>query len=218
MRLWYLSIMIAVLSACTPIHGDRPTWYEERWGEISPQQLDNSCGIASMATIMQYHFGDTRFDERILLKEYVEKASEEQLLKAMRTGVSLLELESLAQGVGYKTLRKMFTLEELEKTVSFVPVLVYLEIGKYRHFAVVRGMNKFTVWLADPARGNVYHSRDAFLKEWRIPEAYRAEWSHPGGLIIVRPDGEFALSLLREPISNFPASFRELRRQMMFAK
>jgi ABC-type bacteriocin/lantibiotic exporter with double-glycine peptidase domain len=163
---------------------------------------------------MRHQFGDTRFDERALLAKYIEKASSEALEKAMRNGMSLLEIEALAKSVGYTTIRKMFTLEELEQTVTTVPVLVYLEIGTFRHFAVVRGISGDTVWLADPSRGNVYHSRKQFLAEWRTPEALRKEWTHPGGLMIVRPDGEFNLELLKEPTAP-PRSFFELQRQMM---
>lgn len=219
MRLAYSVIVVMFLVSCSRmVSGGRATWDEERWGEIEAQRLDNSCGLASLLTIMRHHFGDLRFDERAMLAKYIEQADSEQLQKAMRDGISLLEIEVLVQSVGYKTARKMFTLDELERTVSFVPVLAYLEIGKFRHFAVIRGMSENIVWLADPARGNVYHSREQFLVEWRTPEALRGQWTRPGGLIVMRQDGKFNLELLKEPISKIPSSFFELRRQMIIGR
>lgn len=216
-----LLILTLLLTSCAQLlQGDRATWDEERWGEIVPQELDNSCGFSSLLTIMRYHFGDERFDERALFATYIKQASVEQLKRALDDGASLPELGALADSLGYIVRQHMFTLEELEHIVSFVPVLVYLEIGRFRHFAVVRGMNKEVVWLADPARGNVYHTRKSFLAEWRTPEAFRDRWTHPGGLIIIRPEGEgtFRLSLLKEPTLGFPSSFHELRRQMIMEK
>ncbi len=214
----FLCIVIALMLFVSCVHRvpeGRRTWDEERYGEVATQELDNSCGLGSLLTIMRYQFGDTRFDESALLGKYIEQVSDDALKKAMKDGMSLLEIEALAQSVGYKTTRKMFTLGELERVVTTVPVLVYLEIGTLRHFAVVRGVSGDTVWLADPSRGNVYHSRKQFLAEWRTPEVLRKEWAHPGGLMIVRPDGEFNLELLKEP-TKLPRSFFELRRQMIW--
>lgn len=219
MRVAYLVIAVLFIVSCGHvIPGERATWDEERWGEVETQQLDNSCGLASLLTIMRHHFGDQRFDERALLTVYIEKASEEPLARAMREGMSLLELEMLARSVGYKTVRKMLTLEELERLTTKVPVLVYLEIGKLHHFAVVRGMSGDLVWLADPARGNVYYTREQFLTEWRTPEVFKNEWTHPGGLIVVRQEGEFNLELLKEPVVMLPRSFHELRRRMIIGR
>ncbi len=216
MRLMCVLLVGAFLVSCVHTqNGERATWDEERWGEIQPQELDSSCGLASLLTIMRYHFGDTRFDERMLLAEYIRGASERALQRAMRDGLSLLEIETLAQSVGYRTMRKMFTLYEVERVVTVTPVLVYLEIGQLRHFAVVRGISGDVVWLADSARGNIYYSRRQFLAEWRTPEALRGVWSRPGGLVLLRPEGKFNLELLREPTAQYPRSFFELQRRMM---
>lgn len=220
--MWYMLcfvmiVLLATSCAHAPVQG-RPTWLEERWGEVEQQQLDNSCGLSSLLTIMRHHFGDHRFDERGLLVAYMDIATEEALQKAMRDGLSLLEIESLAMSLGYKTVRKMLTFEDLERFVSFVPVLVYLEVHGFRHFAVVRGISKEVVWLADSSRGNVHYSRDQFLSEWKVPEALREKWSTPGGLVIMAPDRIAPSDLLVQPPEGFPPSFRELRRQMVIGR
>lgn len=216
MRVLRILVIGFLMASCTHVaQGARATWDEERWGEVEQQMLDNSCGLSSLLTIMRHHFGDDRFDERALLMKYIGQAREEALQKAMRDGVSLLEIEALAQSLGYKTVRKMLGFRELERIVSFAPVLVYLEIGSLRHFAVVRGISGEVVLLADPARGNVYYTRNEFLAEWRVPEALKDIWAHPGGLILKRAEAGFHPAFLKEPAGGLPASFFELRRHML---
>lgn len=192
---------------------DEPwTWDEVRFGGIVEQGLDNSCGFASLLTIMQTHFGDERYDERQLLKKYMEEANETEIAESMRNGLSLLELEKLTQSIGYTTAKKVLTLNDLERLVSFVPVLVYLEVGKFRHFAVVRGINKESVLLGDPSRGNVEYPRDEFMSEWKTLKGYPPKTGV--ALIIVKNEGVFPQKLLKEPSSDNPPSFIEMERQM----
>ena len=102
MRSMCLLISTLLLASCVQVlQGDRATWDEERWGEIVPQELDNSCGLSSLLTIMRHHFGDERFDEQALLAAYIKQASDEQLKRAMDDGVSLPELGALADSLGY---------------------------------------------------------------------------------------------------------------------
>lgn len=208
--------ILLLLTACAQSFDyERVTWDDERWGEIVQQGLDNSCGFASLLTVMKYHYGDERYDEKSLIGLYVTKASEKDLARAMKDGVSLLELEKLVQGVGYVTNRQLLTLPQLEQIVSFVPVLVYLEIGTYKHFAVVRGISADTVWLADPSRGNVYHRKEDFLAEWKAPASLKGPQSLPGGLIILRKGGKHALKLLRDPSEGLPEVLHQLKRELI---
>lgn len=189
------------------------TWEEERYKGIVPQELDNSCGLAAITTIMQTHFGDDRFSEHELVKRYMERATEVELAEAITNGLSLLEIEKLVQSLGYTTAKKVLTIDELEQVVSFVPALVYLEIGKFRHFAVVRGISKEMVLLADPSRGNVEYSRDDFLSEWKPLKGYPPNTGV--ALIIVRNEGTFKQKLLREPAYQNPPSLNEMGRHLM---
>lgn len=207
-----------VSCAHVPASVSPPTWDEERWGQVEQQALDNSCGLAALATIMRHHFGDTRFDERSLLAAYVERASAQALERAMRHGVSLLELQDLAHAVGYVAMRKMLTFADLERVVRITPVLVYLEVQGLRHFAVIRGISEHVVWLADPSRGNVYHTRAQFLSEWRTPERIERQWRHPGGLIILHPERTSRGLLLKTPQDAYPVSFLNLRRSFVIGR
>lgn len=193
---------------------DEPsTWEEVRFGGIVEQGLDNSCGLASLLTIMRTHFGDERYDESLLLKKYMEDTDEKALAESMKNGLSLLELEKLAQSLGYTTVKNVLTLDVLERLVSFVPVLVYLEVGKLRHFAVARGINEEAVFLGDPSRGNVEYSREEFLSEWKTLKGYPEKTG--AALVLVKHEGVFTQKLLKEPSLNNPPSFTEIERQML---
>lgn len=212
-RLLVLVVLLCVGCGFNPPPDTPQTWYDERWGNVTEQQLDNSCGLASLRTIMLYHFGDS-ITEPDLLARYFEKNKDEVLVRAMKEGVSLLELEGLAKSFGYQTRRSMFSLNELMRVVSFAPVLVYLQVGKLRHFAVVRGMSETEVLLADSSRGNVRYSREDFANEWQVPEEFQSQWQHPGGLVLFK-DSQHVSTLLKTLSVDVPESFIALRRSLV---
>lgn len=208
--------VLAFLLGCgyTPPPDTPATWHEARWGGVTTQELDNSCGLASLVTIMRFHFGDD-ITERQLLEDYLANTESAAVALAMRQGLSLLELERLAQRQGYQVRRAMLSLKKLAELAQFAPVLVYLNVDGFRHFAVVRGISEKEVLLADSSRGNVRYSRAQFLREWRAPESIAAEWEHPGGLVLFR-DGTSDGELLTTPDGRSPTSFFSLRRDMLF--
>ena len=214
MRKIFFVFALLFFSVSTRASPDDPwTWDEKRFGGVVTQGLDNSCGLASLLTIMQTHFGDMRNDEGTLLKKYMQMASAKELAEAMSNGLSLLELEKMAQTLGYSTKKKVLTFGELKNLTAFVPVLVYLEVGKQRHFTVVRGANESAVFLGDPSRGNVEYSKEEFLTEWKTLPTYEKETG--AALIIVKKEGDFSLKLLRDPEIETPPSFEQMRRQMI---
>ncbi len=217
-------MILAVILACAgcgfhPPPGTPLTWYDERWGNVTEQELDNSCGLASLRTIAYYHFGH-EISERELLTRYVETQSNEAIARAMKEGVSLLELEHLAQSFDYQTRRSMLSIDELARVVSFAPVIVYLEVDRFRHFAVVRGMSKTEVLLADSSRGNVRYSREAFLAEWKVPEEFHDRWKTPGGLVLFKNgnEHEHVSTFLKTLDSRTPESFFTLKRSLMLGR
>ena len=217
-------ILLAVILICAGCSFHPPpdtplTWYDERWGNVTEQELDNSCGLASLHTVAYYHFGH-EITERELLARYVETQSGEAIARAMKEGVSLLELEQLAQSFGYQTRRGILSLDELARVVSFAPVIVYLEVGQFRHFAVVRGISETEVLLADSSRGNVRYSREAFFAEWKVPEEFRDRWKTPGGLVLFKNgnEHEHVSTFLKTLDSRTPESFFTLKRSLMLGR
>ena len=169
--------------------GDKSSLQAIRWAGVVKQDLDFSCGIASIATILKYHFGEEDVTEKKLLEDFFEKLSEEELGEVFEKGASLAQLGDLLLDKGFVIRNWELSIEELQKQTGAVPAIVYLETPHFRHFAVVRGVSEYQVWLADPARGNVKLTIDGFLTEWKGRRA----------LLVAKNDKELLNLLLQKP-------------------
>jgi len=130
---------------------------------IFMQEHDYSCGAASLATIMHYYFGDDVSEQSLL--EYIQAFyTPEEYKRIEADGLSFLELEQIAQSMGYQTASVRLKMESLKKLKG--PVIVFVAREDYRHFAVLKGVFEDRVFIADPSRGNVRISKEEFAREW----------------------------------------------------
>jgi len=128
-------------------------WKSLRDARVVKQNLDYSCGAASMATLLNEFYG--------------ENLSEIELLLAMDKGdmrASFADMEAALPQFGYRALAYAANYEQL--TRLRIPVIVFLKHRRNEHFSVVRGINESTVWLADSSLGNRSYSRAQFLEMW----------------------------------------------------
>lgn len=170
-------------------YGDKSNWQAIRWGGVVKQDLDFSCGLTSVATILKYHFGDKTITERSLLADFIKSLSPETLAEVYSKGASLGQLGDVLIQKGYGIRNWRLSIDELKKMTKSVPAIVYLETPDFRHFAVVRGVSEYQVSLADSSRGNVKMSIEAFLTEWKGRRA----------LLIAHSLSEIENALLAEP-------------------
>ncbi|WP_231893496.1 C39 family peptidase [Bathymodiolus septemdierum thioautotrophic gill symbiont] len=129
------------------------TWKDLRDARIVKQDKDYSCGAASMATLLN--------------EFYNQSFTEIELLKAMNKGdgrASFNDMEKVLPQFGFRGIGYALSFEKLSKLK--IPTIVYLKHRKNDHFSVLRGINKNTVWLADPSLGNRTYSRSQFLDMW----------------------------------------------------
>jgi hypothetical protein len=70
----------------------------------------------------------------------------------------------VAQAKGYRAAGFKLTIDQLKQLAA--PVIVFVQPLGYKHFAVLRGIDRGRVFLADPARGNLRMSIGRFLSEW----------------------------------------------------
>jgi len=141
----------------------RHTLKELRDQYIVKQQFDYSCGAAALATLMTYYFGD-KTAERQILKLLIDELTRNELELKEKQGFSLLDLKKVAQTKGYRAAGFKLTLEQLKQLTA--PVLVFIEPQGYKHFAILKGVDRGRVFLADPSRGNLRMSINRFLREW----------------------------------------------------
>jgi predicted double-glycine peptidase len=130
---------------------------------VVKQRLDYSCGAAALATLMRYYFGDATSEHDVLRLLVARLDADERRVREMR-GFSLLDLKYAAEALGYRAAGFKLTIADLGKLVA--PVIVFVRPLDYAHFAVLRGISRGRVFLADPARGNVRMSVARFQGEW----------------------------------------------------
>lgn len=144
------------LLATYSAHGTVPvkSWKSLRDEQIVKQDLDYSCGAASLATMLNSFWG--------------QNVTEEALLKAMDKGDGRASFEDMAKALpkfGFRAQGFAASWEQLTRLK--MPVIVYVKHRKNDHFSVLRGINQDTVWLADPSLGNRTYSRQQFLAMWQ---------------------------------------------------
>ncbi|MEY3784534.1 MAG: hypothetical protein RLZZ230_856 [Candidatus Parcubacteria bacterium] len=190
-------LILLILAGCattdikTPTYqyGDKSDWQAVRWGGVVRQDLDFSCGLTSVATILKYHFGDKEITEKSLLTDFIKSLSEAELSEVFSKGASLAQLGDILISKGYTIRNWQLEIDQLRQKTNSVPAIVYLETPDFRHFAVVRGVSDYQVSLADPSRGNVKMSIVSFLSEWKGRRA----------LLVARNQEEMKKALLFKP-------------------
>jgi predicted double-glycine peptidase len=165
-----------VLLVTHSAHGVVPlrSWKTLRDDKIVKQDLDYSCGAASLATLLNAYYG--------------QSVTEEELLQAMDKSDGRASFADKARALpkfGFRAQGFAATFEQLSKLK--MPVIVYVRHRKDDHFTVLRGVNGHTVWLADPSLGNRTCSRAQFLKMWHT-RADKADGYLAGKFLAVLPD------------------------------
>ncbi|QCP14769.1 peptidase C39 [Pseudoduganella umbonata] len=121
---------------------------------VIKQNLDFSCGAASLATLLGGYYG--------------QHVTEQALLIAMDKGTGRASFDDMARGLSQFGFRAQGFAASWEQLVRLkMPVVVYVKHDRGDHFTVLRGINSETVWLADSSAGNRTYSREQFLAMWQ---------------------------------------------------
>ena len=139
------------------------TWVGLRDEYAIKQRFDYSCGAASLATLLHYYYGDD-IGETEILKDIIAHLDKEAVKNRTQIGFSMLDLKNFVERRGYRAIGVKLKATAVPKLRG--PILVYLEIAEFKHFAMLRGVREDRVYLADPSRGNVRMSIYKFLDEW----------------------------------------------------
>ena len=128
------------------------SWKDRRDDNIVKQDLDYSCGAASLATILNAF--------------YHQSVTEADILKAInqKERASFEDMKQALTHFGFRAVGYAASYDQL--TQLKIPVIVYVKHRKSDHFSVLRGINEQTVWLADPSLGNRTYSRQQFMRMW----------------------------------------------------
>jgi uncharacterized protein len=127
------------------------------------QKYDYSCGSAALATLLTYGLDDST-DEDSILRVILSPLSSGELRALQKRGLSLLDLQKIAQGRGHKAQGFRIAADQLSKVSR--PLIVFIKPNGYEHFAVFKGLRGDRVYLADPSLGNVRMPLYRFLDMW----------------------------------------------------
>ncbi|RPC33962.1 peptidase C39, partial [Neisseria meningitidis] len=130
------------------------SWKARRDSGIVKQDLDFSCGAASIATLLNNFYGRHYSEAEIL-----DKMDKTQMR------ASFDDMQRIMPELGFEAQGYALPFEQLVQLK--IPVIVYLKYRKNNHFSVLNGINGETVLLADPSLGHVSMSKSQFLSAWK---------------------------------------------------
>lgn len=133
------------------------SWKALRDFRIVKQELDYSCGAASLATILNEFYGQSVTEKQILTRMGATDRS------------SFQQLADVAPSFGVKAGGIMLSFDDL--TQLQIPAIAYVQYRGQDHFTVIRGNRRDgVVHLADPSWGNRQLTAHQFRQMWEAPD------------------------------------------------
>jgi len=139
------------------------SWKAIREKGIVMQSYDFSCGSAALATLMRYYFEDD-VTERDVLENMLNHLTDDEVKQRQEDGLTMLDLKQCAERMGYQAVGVKLEPQVLPQLQG--PILIHVQRGEYKHFAVLRGVRGDRVYVADPSSGNVRMTIARFLRQW----------------------------------------------------
>ncbi len=133
---------------------------DARFQGVVRQQYDFSCGAASVATLLTYHYDDP-VGEREVMDGMLASADAERVVNE---GFSMLEMKHFLATRGLDADGFRAGLDALAGTG--IPAIALIDTDGYRHFVVIQGVSSDEVLVGDPALGVRVYSRTEFKAIW----------------------------------------------------
>ncbi|WP_374804591.1 C39 family peptidase [Paracoccus zhouxuedongae] len=180
----FVAILIAAVSAQntpavadvfpnSPINGRPSTysWKALRDFRVVKQDLDYSCGAASLATILNEFYSMSVTEEDVLTRMGAADRS------------SFQQLADVAPSYGVKAGGLMLSFDDLKQLQ--VPAIAYVQYRGEDHFTVIRGIRRDgVVHVADPSWGNRQLTAHQFRQMW---EATDTDGTLRGRILLLIP-------------------------------
>lgn len=149
------------------------TWKDIRGYNVIKQNMDFSCGSASLATILTYFYNKPINEEQVVKDIGLEKQM-----------ASFQDLANVSQKYGFIGKGIATNYDSLKKIR--IPAIVYLNHNRTDHFSVLRAIDDNQVYLADPSWGNRTLTRKQFEKIWNT----RTDDDYQGKVLLILPTDE----------------------------
>ena len=120
---------------------------------ITQQKNSYSCGTGALTTLLNGLYQKNISES--FLKELIRKDKDKKTQKTIEEyGYTLQHLEEGSKKIGYQSVWKKVTTENLKKLTQPTLLLIGLN-SKFPHFVVFKGIVEDEAYLADPIRGNI---------------------------------------------------------------
>ncbi|PXX98629.1 C39 family peptidase [Halomonas sp. LBP4] len=133
---------------------------EFSWERVVPQQYDFSCGSAAVATLLTFHY-DRETTEAEVFESMIRHGDAEQI---QTYGFSMLDMKRYLDTQGLDSDGFKISLDDFMRIG--VPAITLVNTGGYKHFVVVKGVDRENVLVGDPAAGTVVVPKEMFETLW----------------------------------------------------
>lgn len=140
------------------------SWQSLQTEHVVMQQHEYSCGAAALATMMTYYFGNPT-SELEILGNVDQLFSEKEGAVIRAAGLSISELGEVAKARGYQSAAVQLAPDVLTNLPG--PVIIFIRVDGYAHFAVLREVVNGRALVADPSRGNLSLTIPELLDVWQ---------------------------------------------------
>lgn len=164
-----LGVCVAVTPAAAQVRLNSDTgaatvrvmsWRDIPFRTVVRQEHDFSCGSAALATLLTYHYG-LKTSEADTFQAMYAKGDQAKIRKV---GFSMLDMKHYLADHGLQSRGYKLTLDEVAQ--GHAPVIALINVGAYRHFVVIKGVDHDKVLIGDPALGLKITTRAIFEKMW----------------------------------------------------
>jgi len=136
------------------------SFLERRFKTVYKQQYDFSCGSATLASLLTYHYDDA-VDEQSVFVDMYQNGDRQKIQKQ---GFSLLDIKLYLERRGYRSDGFKIKLDQL--VTANVPAITIINNNGYLHFVIIKGVSDQEVLVGDPAVGIKVIPRDEFEEMW----------------------------------------------------
>jgi len=136
------------------------SFLERRFKTVYKQQYDFSCGSATLASLLTFHYDDV-VDEQSVFVDMYQNGDQPKIQKQ---GFSLLDIKLYLERRGYRSDGFKIKLDQLIKANA--PAITIINRDGYLHFVIIKGLNEQEVLVGDPAVGIKAIPRDEFETMW----------------------------------------------------
>nr|WP_284047752.1 C39 family peptidase [Halomonas gemina] len=133
---------------------------EKSWDRVVRQQYDFSCGSASVATLLTFHY-QRETTEAEVFESMIRAGDAEQI---QRHGFSMLDMKRYLDAQGLNADGFRISLDDFIRIG--VPAITMVDTGGYKHFVVVKGIDDDNILVGDPAAGTQVVPREHFESLW----------------------------------------------------